>query len=438
MKRKKFLTWIGQLLIKFQFFWLLTASFLTILWLDNPSLAISSPNGGEIRAVWLTTNDTNTVIDRAKLKESITQLAKLNFNTIYPVVWNSGYALYESAVAQKAGIQPFIPKGLQGQDPLEDIISQAHQQGLQVMPWFEFGLMAPPTSELALKHPNWFTKKRDGSNTVKSAAGEVIWLNPFHPEVQQFMTSLVVEVARKYEIDGIQFDDHLSFPYELGYDSYTVNLYKQETQQAPPADPKDPTWMRWRATQLTAYVSQLNQTLKAIKPKAIFSISPNPYYVAYNFFLQDWLSWARQDLIDEVIVQIYRPDLPSFVKELTQPEIKEVQQKIPMGVGILTGLRNRPISMQLIEEKVLTARQYGLGVSFFFYDSLWNYAPETVPERQSRFLALFSSPVNRPTRQIPIPTPALSEGVSVPTATQNPSQEPYYYDGIPIPVYPAW
>lgn len=437
MKRKKvFLTRIGQLLIKFQFFWLLIVSFLTILWLDNPSLGISPPSVGEIRAVWITTNDTNTVIDQSKLKESITQLAKLNFNTIYPVVWNSGYALYESAVAQKAGIQPFIPKGLQGQDTLEDMISQAHQQGLKVMPWFEFGFMAPPTSELALKHPNWITRERNGTNTTKSAAGEVVWLNPFHPEVQQFITSLVVEVAKKYDIDGIQFDDHLSFPYQFGYDSYTVNLYKQETQQDPPADPKDPAWMRWRADKLTAYVSQLNQTLKAVKPNAVFSVSPNPYYVAYNSFLQDWLSWARQGLIDEVIVQIYRPDLSGFVRELAQPEIKEVQQKIPMGVGILTGLRNRPIPIQLIEEKVLAARQSGLGVAFFFYDSLWNYAPETVPERQSRFLALFPSPVNRPTRQIP--KPAIEESVPVPTTTENSSQEPPRYDGIPILVYPSW
>ncbi|WP_013324889.1 family 10 glycosylhydrolase [Gloeothece verrucosa] len=434
--KRRFYKRIYQFLIKCQFILLFIGSFLGILWLGHPSVAFPPSSSGEIRAVWITTNDTDTLIDQSKLKESMIELARLNFNTVYPVVWNSGYALYESAVAQQAGIQPFIPKGLQGQDTLKDLISQAHQQGLQVMPWFEFGFMAPPSSELALNRPNWLTKKRDGTQTTKSAAGEVVWLNPLLPQVQQFITNLVVEVATKYDIDGIQFDDHLSLPYEFGYDAYTVNLYKQETEQDPPADPKDPAWMRWRADKLTAFVSQLNQTLKAIKPKAVFSVSPNPYYVAYNFYLQDWLSWARQDLIDEVIVQIYRPELSSFVKELAQPEITEVRQKIPMGVGILTGLRNRPIPIQFIEEKVLAARQYGLGVSFFFYDSLWNYAPEPPPERQSRFLALFPSPANRPIREIP--SVPVEENVSLPSATETPIEQPYHYDGIPIPVYPAW
>lgn len=423
-----------QLLIKFKFLYLFLASLLVIWWLGNPIFAFSPTDGGEIRGVWITTNDTNTIIDHPKLKESIAQLAQLNFNTIYPVVWNSGYALYESAVAQAAGIQAFIPKGLQGQDTLKDIISEAHQQGLQVMPWFEFGLMAPPSSELAMNHPQWLTQKRDGSKTTKSAAGEVVWLNPFHPQVQQFITNLVIEVATKYDLDGIQFDDHLCLPYELGYDPYTINLYQQETEQDPPSDPKDPLWMRWRADQLTAFVARLNQTLKTVKPKATFSLSPNPYYVAYNFFLQDWLSWVRQDLVDEVVVQVYRPDLSSFVKELTQPEMVEAQQKIPTGVGILTGLRNRPIPIEFIEEKVLAARQYNLGISFFFYESLWNYAPEPPLERQSRFLALFPSRVNRPVKKSPLPL--IEDNISLPTATETTS--PPQYEGIPIPVYPAW
>ncbi|HAC63233.1 MAG TPA: hypothetical protein DCF68_06740, partial [Cyanothece sp. UBA12306] len=344
---------------------------------------------------WLTTNDTNTLLDQPKLEEAIAQLSRLNFNTLYPVVWNSGYALYPSEIAKKEGIQPFVHKGLQGQDPLTDLITKAHNQGLLVLPWFEFGFMAPPTSELAIKHPKWITNKRDGSQATISAAGQVVWLNPFHPQVQKFITSLVMEVMDLYDVDGIQFDDHLSLPSELGYDDYTVNLYKQETEKDPPTNPKDPDWLKWRADKLTAYVTQLNQAIKAKKSNAIFSVSPNPYDTAYSGHLQDWLTWVRQDLIDELVVQVYRPDLDSFINQLTKPSIREARQKIPTGVGILTGLRNRQIEMEFIQEKVLTAKQYGLGVSFFFYDSLWNYAPEPVAERQKKFLALFSIPAVR-------------------------------------------
>lgn len=383
------------------------ASFFSIVLFFHPIAAVYPQPTPEIRGVWLTTNDTEILIDRPKLQAAIAQLASLNFNTLYPVVWNSGYALYPSTVAQQAGIQPFVHKGLQGQDSLADLIEGAHRQGLLVLPWFEFGFMAPPTSELALNHPQWLTQRRDGSQTTNSAAGEVVWLNPFHPEVQQFLTSLVMEVMERYEIDGIQFDDHLSLPVELGYDSYTVNLYQQETKQEPPSNPKDPDWMRWRADKLTAFVTQLNQAIKAQKADAIFSISPNPYETAYNSYLQDWLGWVRNNLVNELVVQVYRSDLASFTNQISRPEIAEIKQKIPTGIGILAGLKNRPIPIEFIREKVLAARQQGLGIVFFFFGSLWEENSELAVARKSGLKTLFISPVKRNLRNNAAPLQEL-------------------------------
>lgn len=357
--------------------------------------AITQQPAQEIRGVWMTNNDTNILRDHPKLQDAVSQLAQLNFNTIYPVVWNSGYVQYESAVAQREGIQPFVPKGLQGQDILADLIAQAHRQGLLVIPWFEFGFMAPPISELTSNHPNWVTQRRDGSQTWVGAAGEVVWLNPFHPEVQKFITDLVLEVVTQYNVDGIQFDDHTSLPNEFGYDRYTLALYQEETKKNAPANPQDPAWVRWRADKITAFMTQLNQAVKQRKPNVIFSVSPNPYVTAYNTYLQDWVAWVQQDIVDELIVQVYRPDLQSFVGQLARPEIQEALQKIPTGVGILTGLRNRPVPMQRIQDKVRAARDRNLGVSFFYYESLWNDAPEPLQERKSNFQALFHFPASR-------------------------------------------
>ncbi|MGL5924147.1 glycoside hydrolase family 10 protein [Chroococcidiopsis sp.] len=357
-------------------------------------LAIAQQPFEEIRGVWMTNNDTSILIDRAKMQAAVSQLARLQFNTIYPVVWNSGYAQYDSNVARQTGIQTFVRKGLQGQDPLADLAATAHRQGLLIIPWFEFGFMTPPTSELALQHPNWLTQKRDGSKTSIDVAGEVVWLNPFHPEVQQFITELVREVMTKYDVDGIQFDDHMSLPREFGYDKYTVALYKKETKRSP-AHPGDAAWMRWRADKITAFMTQLNQTVKQSKPKAIFAVAPNYYDFAYKFHLQDWLTWVRKGIVDELIVQVYRPELQSFLQQLARPEIQEVQQKIPTGIGILTGLRNDPVPMQRIQAQVRATRDRGLGVAFFFYQSLWDYAPEPSEQRQSYFQALFRSPASR-------------------------------------------
>ncbi len=371
---------------------LVLISFVIVLLVDSLTPAMAQLPRQEIRGVWMTNNDFDTLKNRAKVQDAVSQLRRLNFNTIYPVVWNSGYVMYKSAVAERTGIQPFVLRGSDGRDILADLIAQAHSQGLLVIPWFEFGFMAPPTSELALNHPDWLTQKRDGSQTSMSADGEFAWLNPFHPKVQQFITDLVLEIVTQYNVDGIQFDDHMSLPYEFGYDKYTATLYNQETKNNPPTNSQDPAWMRWRADKITAFMVQLNQAVKARKHGAIFSVSPNYYDFAYNFHLQDWLTWVRLNIVDELIVQVYRSNQQSFIENISRPEIQQAQQMIPTGIGIMAGLRNNPVPMKQIQSQVQATQQRGLGVAFFYYESLWNYASESVTQRQAGFQTLFSAP----------------------------------------------
>jgi uncharacterized lipoprotein YddW (UPF0748 family) len=399
--------------LRFRLSWLLFLLTLVATLVGGTWLPVAAQSAyPEIRGVWVTTNDTDIFRDRDKSQRALAELAQLNFNTVYPVVWNSGYVMYPSPVAQAAGI-PFIHRGFQGHDVLNELIAQAHRQGLLLIPWFEFGFMTPTTSELAMAHPEWLTQTRSGSTTSDGDTGEVAWLNPFHPEVQKFMTDLVLEIVTQHDADGIQFDDHMSLPREFGYDDYTVALYKKETKKTAPRNPEDPAWTRWRADKITAFMKQLNQAVKARKPSAIFAVSPNYYDFAYKMHLQDWLAWVRQGLVDELIVQVYRSDLSSFVSQISRPEVVETQQKIPTGIGILTGQRNSPVPMRRIADQVDALRERGLGVAFFYYESLWGTTPDSVHTRQATFKALFVNQVARP---------ALPQPMTVPVSLPQPPQ----------------
>ena len=156
-----------------------------------------------------------------------------------------------------------------------ELVAEAHAHGLLVVPWFEFGFMVTPGMELATRHPDWLTRSRDGRITSISAAGEVAWLNPFRPEVQQLISELVQEIVATSGADGIQFDDHMSLPSDFGYDPFTLALYKKATGRSAPADPLDPAWLKWRADQLTAFMGRLNKAVKAQHPGALVSLSPN-------------------------------------------------------------------------------------------------------------------------------------------------------------------
>lgn len=365
----------------------------------QPSLAASLSPAEELRGVWLTNIDSDVLFSRDRLTASLQQLQQLNFNTVYPTVWNWGYTLYPSRVAEKVIGRSLDPTpGLQNRDVLEEIVQQGHQKQLAVIPWFEFGFMAPADSALAQRHPDWLTSRRDGSKIWQEGKHDRVWLNPFHPQVQQFIQDLIVEIASNYDIDGIQFDDHFGLPSELGYDPFTVKLYRQEHQGKPPAkNPQDPEWLRWRADKITQFMRQVFYAVKAQNPNCLISVAPNPQRVSYELFLADWETWERQGLVEELVLQVYRHDLKVFNSELAYPEVQAARQHIPVSIGIISGLKNNYAPIGQIQNQVQAVRRQNFaGVAFFFYETLWNLSKEKPIKRQSGFQRLFPTTAKRP------------------------------------------
>lgn len=358
-------------------FFLALALALCLLWPQAvPAQTPPKPSPPELRGVWLTNVDSNVLFSASNLTTALQRLKRLNFNTIYPTIWQGGYTLYPSDIAQAVIGKRLDPTpGLQQRDMLAEAIATGHQLGLRIIPWFEFGLMLPADSPIAQSHPDWISQRRDRTQRWMEGQEPRLWLNPFHPQAQQFITALVAEVVARYDLDGLQFDDHLGLPSDFGYDPYTIKRYQQDhSGKAPPTDNKDPNWaewQRWRSAQLTEFMTRLFHTIKALKPKAIVSLSPNPYDFAYSQFLQDWRTWERQGLIEELIVQVYRNDLERFRTELNHSTIQAANRHIPTGIGILVGLKNRPIAISQIRQQVELVRQQKLGgISFFFYETL--------------------------------------------------------------------
>ena len=372
--------------------------FLLVLQVSPPALSQAGPpaaSPAEIRGVWLTANDMPILRDRERMRQAVAGVAELNLNTLYPVVWNDGIAYYPSAVSEGRGLQSFTYRGLQGQDILAELLEQGHARGLLVIPWFEFGLMTPPSGELARRHPDWLTQRRDGGRTSFSAAGEVAWLNPFRPEVQQLISDLVLEVVGGYDVDGIQFDDHMSLPREFGYDPFTIAAYRKETGRPVPPDPADPAGVKWRADKLTAFMDRLSRAVRSRRPGAIVSVSPNYYDHAYKLQLQDWLAWVRRGVADELVIQLYRPDVESFLPHLGRAELLESQRKIPVAIGVMAGQRNRPVATELIAAQVQAARERQLGVAFFYLESLWSPGTNMGESRAAALRRLFPAPAPR-------------------------------------------
>jgi uncharacterized lipoprotein YddW (UPF0748 family) len=363
-----------------------------------PHPAIAKSKQPELRAVWLTNMGASFLHHTTQVDEALHQLAKLNFNTLYPAVWNRGYTLYPSPIAQKNGVSDRDPLlAMPFQDVLANMTREAHRQGLAIVPWFEYGFMIPASSNLVKSHPDWISRTRQGQQILnphsqgsfahrlppflKNAILEITgantaWLNPLHPQVQQFLISLISDVIQRYDVDGIQLDDHFGMPVTLGYDPYTVKLYQQQHGgDLPPDNPYNPDWMAWRANQLTEFMAQLAQALRTRKADILISLSPNPAAFAYRESLQDWPRWVREKLVDEIIVQVYRDQIPSLEAELAQASLQQAQQMVPVSIGLFTGPLSEPKAIASVAQQVQAVRQWRYnGIAFFCWESTLGFA----------------------------------------------------------------
>jgi uncharacterized lipoprotein YddW (UPF0748 family) len=245
---------------------------------------------------------------------------------------------------------------------------------------------------LAKKYPDWLTIGQSGIKSIKETPPEeinnrfvnkVAWLNPLHPQVQEFIKALILEIVSNYNVDGIQLDDHFAMPVQFGYDAFTVEVYQQEHQgKSPPKDIFNPEWMRWRADKITDFMVSIHQAVKKVKPNAKISLSPNSQAFAYKYYLQDWESWVKKGLVDELILQVYRDDPDSFMAEISAPSVQFALSQIPVVIGISTGTLRDSVEIAQIKEQVKMVRDRHFdGISFFYWESLWGYiAPESPKE----------------------------------------------------------
>jgi uncharacterized lipoprotein YddW (UPF0748 family) len=323
-----------------------------------------------IRGTWVT----NVASDVLKSKQNIIDAIKLckknGLNNIYVVVWNNGVTMYPSKLVESyIGIKQSKIYG--NRDPIKEIIEEGHKAGIKVHAWFEFGFAynyGDSNCLWQIRYPHWVGRDVKGNHLQKN---NFFWWNALHPEVQDFMKKLVLEVVENYDVDGVQGDDRLpAMPAEGGYDEYTKKLYASENNEAqPPSNSKDSVWLQWRADKLSAFCKSLYEDVKKAKRNCIVSWAPSIYPWCKEQYLQDWPKWLSGGYADYVIPQLYRykiEDYEKILKELNAQVPKKYKQKV--YPGILSSLGDGYLSTpQLNAQTVALNRKYGFNGEVFFY-----------------------------------------------------------------------
>jgi uncharacterized lipoprotein YddW (UPF0748 family) len=280
--------------------------------------------------------------------------------------------MYPSTVMNNLIGKPILER-FAGRDPLQECIEEGHAQGLKVHAWFEYGFSSSYSASggpiVAVK-PHWAARDFNGSIVVKNGFD---WLNPIHPEVQQFMIDLFKEVVTNYSVDGVQGDDRLpAMPTSGSYDSYTTTLYAAENNGAyPPASATDATWLNWRAKKLNAFLKRLRTEIKAIKSNVQLTVSPSPYPWGLNEYLQDWPTWVDSSYVDAILPQCYRYDISAYDATLTQQKSYHRNPNVPLYPGVLLKSGTYVAPAGFLTQMIQSNRNKGFkGESFFFYEGI--------------------------------------------------------------------
>lgn len=332
----------------------------------------------EVRGVWITNIDSDVMFSADSIRAAMKELSDQGFNVVFPVVLNDGYTLYPSEVMEETFGEAYrIDSILLSNkiDPLQEIVIEAQRYGMDVIPWFEFGFASSYKQDgghILASKPEWAARDKEG-NLLKKNNFE--WMNGIHPEVQDFVQSLILEVIEKYDVDGIQGDDRLpAMPAHGGYSDYTRKLYKNEMGVTVPEDPADSTFMRWKADKLNAFQSRLYEKVKERGEHLIVSTSPSVYPWSYDNYLQDSPIWYENGTTDLLIPQNYRYDIESYKSTLDQilevhPGVLESETVLASGILIKAGPRYN--NFEYVVEAIRYNREKGVpGEVYFFYEGL--------------------------------------------------------------------
>lgn len=148
-------------------------------------------------------------------------------------------------------------------DPLHFWTEEAHRRGMELHAWLNPYRIAQNTSEplagnhIAFTHPDW----------VISYANK-LYFDPGIPATRTYVTRVVADIVRRYDIDAIHFDDYF-YPYPAG-EPFPDDASFAQFNRAFTLDQKD----HWRRENVDILIKMLNDSIKSIKPWVKFGISP--------------------------------------------------------------------------------------------------------------------------------------------------------------------
>lgn len=287
--------------------------------------------------------------------ETITRIKKAGFNVYIPCIWHGQGTRYPSELAA-----PEVGKTFH-HDPLKRLIDSAHSNGIEVHPLFT----------IVLRQRSFYKAFYDAGTPADA-------FDVHKPAFKKFIADLVIDVVRRYDVDGINLDYIRTLGICTSRDCQSD--YSRQFGRDLLSDIKHPKadgtlelhLQKWQDDAITAIVREIRDRAKAIRPQIIISTDGYPSLRPSEEGRED-LRWADSGLIDIAFAMDYRevPDYERLEHIITM--FKEPAKLIPIlgNYEAIPPSRIEPRNPELVARAIEhTLSRTPHGIALYLYDLL--------------------------------------------------------------------
>jgi uncharacterized lipoprotein YddW (UPF0748 family) len=268
----------------------------------------------EFRGLWISTvtnidwpssPGTTTQQQKQELVTILDRVAAAGFNAVVFQIRPECDALYQSSIEPWS----YWLTGQQGRapnpfyDPLQFAVEEAHKRGLELHAWFNpyravrstTGAYATAPNHVTNAHPDWIL-----------TIGTTKILDPGKQAVRNYVSNVLADVVRRYDIDAAHIDDYF---YVEGISTQDDTTFANESRGfINRAD--------WRRDNVNLMVRQVYDSVRAAKPWVKWGVSPRgiwrngvpPGIIGndnYSSIYCDAVAWLQARSLDYLAPQLY-------------------------------------------------------------------------------------------------------------------------------------
>lgn len=266
----------------------------------------------ELRGAWIATVyglDWPSVkgyenLQKNEMRRLLNSLKDAGINAIFFQVRARGDAMYKSRYEPWSYYLTGSQNTPSTYDPLAIFIEEAHRRGMELHAWLNpYWLHGGESytlanNHVAVSHPEWTYQ-----------TGNYTYLDPGQQAVRDYVSTIVMDIARRYDIDGIHFDDYF-YPYPPN------QIWQEDIATFQRENRGFTSLAAWRRDNVNLQVQQVSDSLHAFDPQLKFGISPFGIWKngvpsgirgldAYAVIYADPLAWIKAKTVDYLTPQLY-------------------------------------------------------------------------------------------------------------------------------------